>query len=41
MFNMVVIVNSTMLHIWKLLRVDLKCSCHKKKKIVPIYDDRC
>ena len=34
------IVNNTVLHIWKLLRVDLKSFHHKKKKSINIYVDR-
>ena len=37
---MVTIVNNTVLHIWKLLRVDLK-SYHKKKILLTVYGDGC
>ena len=32
MHNIVTRVNNTVLHTWKLVRVHLKCSHHKKKK---------
>ena len=31
MYSMVTVVNTTILYVWKLLRVDLKSSHHKKK----------
>ena len=33
MCSVVTVVNNTVLYVWKLLRVDLKCSRHKKKKL--------
>ena len=41
MFSMVTIVNNTVLHTWKLLRVDLKCSHHLKRKKLPRWGDGC
>ena len=36
MYSSVTIVNNTVLHIWKLLRVDLKSSHHKKKILLKL-----
>ena len=41
MYDMATRVNYTVLHIWKLLRVDLKSSFHKKKYPVALYSDAC
>ena len=41
MYSTVTIVNKTVLHIWKLLRVNLKNSYHKKNNFVTMYGDKC
>ena len=40
MYSSVTPVN-TVLHIWKLLRVNLESSHHKEENSVTVYDDRC
>ena len=41
MYSSVTPVNNTVLHIWKLLRVNIESSHHKEENSVILFDDRC
>ena len=41
MYRIVTLVNNTVLHIWNLLRIDLKTFSSQEKKGVTIHGDGC